>query len=179
MWGSQRYLIRKPVALIGFMAAGKTSVAKLLEEHTGIKRVDTDEAIVQYTRQTISEIINNQGEEEFRRVEAKILGEHVEKQKLFIATGGGVIESAVSRGILKQCYCIWLKVDAKTSAKRIGDVTNRPLFIDFEHAEKLLARRNEIYEQYSDFAINTNNKPLSDVVREAQDHLLKVGILQY
>lgn len=179
MWGSQRYLIRKPVALIGFMAAGKTSVAKLLEEHTGIKAVDTDEAIVQYTRQTISEIINNQGEEDFRRVEAKVLGELVEEQKLIISTGGGIIESAVSRGILKQCYCVWLKVDAKNSAKRIEDFSTRPMFKDIENAENLLARRNEIYEQYSDVAVNTNNKALSAVVREVRDDLLKAGILQY
>ena len=179
MFGSQRYLIKKPVALIGFMASGKTSVAKLLEEHTGIKAVDTDNEIVQYTRQTISEIINNQGEAEFRKVEAKVLGDLVEEKKLFIATGGGIIESAVSRGILKQCYCVWLKVDAKTSAGRIEDFSARPMFKDIENAENLLTRRNEIYEQYSDFSVNTNNKPLSDVVREVRDNLIKVGILQF
>ena len=106
MFGGQRYFIKKPVALIGFMGAGKTSVAKLLEEHTGIKSVNTDKAVVQVTRQAVSEIINNQGEEEFRKIEAKVLSDIVEDQKVIIATGGGIIESAVARGTLKQCYCV-------------------------------------------------------------------------
>lgn len=106
MFGGQRYFIKKPVALIGFMGAGKTSVAKLLEEHTGIKSVDTDKAVVQVTRQAVSEIINNQGEEEFRKIEAKVLSDIVEDQKVIIATGGGIIETAVARGTLKQCYCV-------------------------------------------------------------------------
>ena len=179
MFGGQRYFIKKPVALIGFMGSGKTSVAQLLEKHTGIKSVDTDKAVVRYRKQTVSEIINNQGEDEFRKVEAKVLGDLIEEDKYIIATGGGIIESAVSRGLLKQCYCVWLKVDAKTSAKRIEDFSTRPMFKDIENAENLIARRDEIYEQYSDFTVNTNNKPLSSVVREIRDQLLKAGVLQF
>lgn len=179
MFGGQRYFIKKPVALIGFMGSGKTSVAQLLEKHTGIKSVDTDKAVVQYRKQTVSEIINNQGEDEFRKVEAKVLGDLIEEDKYIIATGGGIIESAVSRGLLKQCYCVWLKVDAKTSAKRIEDFSTRPMFKDIENAENLIAKRDEIYEQYSDFTVNTNNKPLSSVVREIRDQLLKAGVLQF
>ena len=80
---------------------------------------------------------------------------------------------------MKQCYCVWLKVDAKNSAKRIEDFSTRPMFKDIENAENLLARRNDIYEQYADCIVNTNNKPLSAVVREVRDDLLKAGILQY
>lgn len=179
MFSGQRYFIKKPVVLIGFMGAGKTSIAKLLEEHTGIKSVDTDKLVVQQTQQTVSEIINNQGEKEFRRIESKVLADAVELKKVFIATGGGVVESAVSRGILKECFCVWLKVDAKNSAKRIDDFTKRPMFKDVDNAENLLEKRNIIYDQYSDISINTNNKTLSDVVREIMDALLKEGILQY
>lgn len=53
------------------------------------------------------------------------------------------------------------------------------MFKDIENAENLLARRNEIYEQYSDCAINTNDKTLSAVVCEVRDELIKAKILQY
>lgn len=106
MFSGQRYFIKKPIALIGFMGSGKSSVAKLLSEHTGIKSVDTDKEIVQRTKQTVSEIINTQGEKAFRDLEAKVLSSLVEEKKLIIATGGGCIESAVSRGILKDCFCV-------------------------------------------------------------------------
>lgn len=179
MFAGQRYFIRQPIALIGFMGSGKTSVAKLLSEHTGIKSVDTDDLVVQTTKQTVSEIINKRGENEFRAIEAKVLSDLIEHEKCIIATGGGIIESAVSRGVLKNCFCVWLKVDAKTSAKRIEDFSTRPMFKDIENAENLIARRNEIYEQYSDVSVNTNGKPLSNVVKEVRDCLLKAGALQY
>lgn len=179
MFAGQRYFIRKPVALIGFMGSGKTSVAKLLEEHTGIKSVDSDKAVVQYTRQTVSEIINNQGEDEFRAIEAKVLARLVEDKKQIISTGGGCIESAVSRGILKNCYCVWLKVSAKNSSARIDDYSQRPMFKDLENAENILEKRDLIYEQYADATIDTNNKSLSQVVKEVRDTLLRDDILQY
>ena len=72
-----------------------------------------------------------------------------------------------------------MKVDAKTSARRIEDFSTRPMFKDIENAENLIARRNEIYEQYSDASVNTNGKPLSNVVKEVRDCLLKAGVLQY
>lgn len=53
------------------------------------------------------------------------------------------------------------------------------MFKDIENAENLIARRNEIYEQYSDVSVNTNGKPLSNVVKEVRDCLLKAGALQY
>ena len=70
-------------------------------------------------------------------------------------------------------------MDAKNSAKRIEDFSTRPMFKDIENAENLLARRNDIYEQYADCVVNTNNKALSAVVREVRDDLLKAEILQY
>lgn len=179
MFSGQRYIVKKPIALIGFMGSGKTSVAKLLEEHTGIKSVDTDKAVVQISKQTVSEIINTRGESEFREIEAKVLSDLVEEKKLIIATGGGCVESAVSRGILKKCFCVWLKVDAKNSAKRIDDFSQRPMFKDVENAENLISKRDEIYEQYSDICVNTSNKALSTVVSEVLDALIREGILNY
>lgn len=179
MFAGQRYILRKPIALIGFMGSGKTSVAKLLEKHTGIKAVDTDKLVVQLTRQAVSEIINNQGEDTFRKLEAKVLSNIVEQEKCIIATGGGCVESAVSRGILKDCFTIWLKVDAKNAEKRIEDFSSRPMFKDIDNATNILQKRDDIYEQYSDAVVNTNNKSLSAVVKEVQDILLKQGVLQF
>lgn len=173
----QRYFIKKPIALIGFMGSGKSSVAKLLEEHTGIKSYDTDKIIVQTQRQTVSEIINNQGEEAFRKIEAKVLSNIVEGGKAIISTGGGCVESAVSRGVLKDCFVVWLKVDAKNSESRIEDISQRPMFKDIENAINILAKRDAIYEQYCDVEINTNNKTLSNVVKEVLDALVKNGAL--
>lgn len=179
MLPGQRYFISKPIALIGFMGAGKTSIAKLLEEHTGIKSYDTDKQVVASTQKTVSEIINNEGEESFRKIETKVFTELVEKGNCIIATGGGIIESAASRGELKKCFSVWLQVDSTNSSKRIDDYSKRPMFKDIENASNLLIRRNDIYSQYSDVAIDTNNKAISQVLKEVMDALIKAEVLQY
>lgn len=179
MFDGQRYFIKKPIALIGFMGSGKSSVAKLLEKHTGIKSVDTDKLVVQRTRQAVSEIINNQGEDAFRKLEAKVLSDVVENEKCIIATGGGCVESAVSRGILKDCFTVWLKVDAINAEKRIEDFAQRPMFKDIDNATNVLAKRNDTYQQYSNAAVDTNDKSLSAVVKEVFDILIKKDIIRY
>lgn len=175
----QRYFIKKPISLIGFMGSGKTSVAKLLSKHTGIKYIDTDSEIIQKTRMTISEIINNKGEEEFRAIEAKILTDIIDNKKLIISTGGGCVESAISRGVLKDTFCIWLDVSPENASQRIENYKSRPMFKDFENADNMFKKRNKFYKEYSDVKINTNNKSITEVVQEVLDYLLKEKIIQY
>lgn len=175
----QKFFIDKHIALIGFMGAGKTSASELLSSHTGINCVDTDKLIVDITKKTISEIINNEGEDSFRKIEANVLERILDGNKCIISTGGGIVDSAIGRGALKRCYTVWLEVDYFHSRQRIDDLSSRPLFKDFDNASELLEKRNEIYSQYSDFKVNTNNKDVSQVVFDIQNHLLKEGILRY
>lgn len=175
-----RYFVRESIYLIGFMGSGKTSVGKLLSAHTGIDFVDTDKEVVQITKNTISEIFKTRGENEFRKVEASVLADIAESgKKLIVATGGGCVESAVSRGILKNCFCVWLDVDAKIAGERLEDSISRPMFQDVENAESVLKRRNPLYEQYSDLKINTKNKSIAKVCDEILSGLLKAGVLKY
>lgn len=53
------------------------------------------------------------------------------------------------------------------------------MFKDVENAENILSVRNEIYQQYADVTIDTNGKPLSNVVAEVRDSLIKEGALIY
>lgn len=179
MLSTQRYFIKESIFLIGFMGSGKTSIAKLLSQQTGIPFKDTDKEIVQLSKQTVSEIINNQGEQSFRKFEAEVLQRLLDGPKQIIATGGGCVESAVSRGILKNCFCVWLDVDAKNSSERIEDFSQRPMFKDIENAENLIDKRKDTYSQYADIKIDTNNKSLSDVCAELLQALIKADVLQY
>ncbi|MDO5329115.1 MAG: shikimate kinase [Coriobacteriia bacterium] len=174
----QQFYIKKPIALIGFMGSGKSSVAKLLSEQTGIEFVDTDKLVVQRCKQTISEIINSRGESAFRKIEADILDEVTRDKKIIVATGGGCVESAVSRGALKNCFVVWLNVSSKTAADRIIDFSSRPMFKDIENAENVLAQRNNRYEKCSNVEIDTDGKKLDDVVQEVKRVLIRKGILQ-
>ena len=62
-------LFQPPIYLIGYMAAGKTTVGRLLAERLVWHFVDLDEAFAEIHSQTPAEYIREHGIEEFRRKE--------------------------------------------------------------------------------------------------------------
>ena len=69
------------ISLIGFMAAGKTTMGRELSARLGAPLIDTDAYIEEREGKTISEIFAAEGESGFRRIEAEcledILEEHI------------------------------------------------------------------------------------------------------
>ena len=77
------------VYLVGFMAAGKTTVAKALAKRLDWQAVDIDELIESRERQPVAEIFATRGEPYFRTVERQVLAEQLPPRHLVVATGGG------------------------------------------------------------------------------------------
>ena len=69
------------ISLIGFMAAGKTTMARELSAKVGAPMIDTDAYIEEREGKTISEIFAAVGEPGFRKIEEEcledILEEHI------------------------------------------------------------------------------------------------------
>ena len=59
--------------LIGFSGSGKSSVGKKLANILDYNFIDTDRVIEKYTGESIDSLISNQGEQEFRKIETRIL----------------------------------------------------------------------------------------------------------
>ena len=63
-------LVRTPgLYLIGFMGCGKTTVGSMLADELGWDFVDLDDDIEAETGTTITDIFQDRGESEFRRIE--------------------------------------------------------------------------------------------------------------
>ena len=80
-----------PIYLIGYMAAGKTTVGKLLAAKLGWRFVDLDEAFAEIHGKTPAEYIRAYGIEEFRYKEKYVVEDLAELPitKVIYATGGG------------------------------------------------------------------------------------------
>src|SRR5882724_9336348 len=65
------------IYLLGFMAAGKTTIGQLLAHELGWSFADVDEDIVSAQGSSIAEIFDARGEEEFRKVEGDALRKRV------------------------------------------------------------------------------------------------------
>uniref|UniRef100_UPI00404A8ADE shikimate kinase n=1 Tax=Flavobacterium sp. TaxID=239 RepID=UPI00404A8ADE len=78
------------VILVGYMASGKSTVAKILAENMHIKALDLDVLIEEREKMTINNIFKTKGELYFRKVEHVIFKEIVNSDDAFvISTGGG------------------------------------------------------------------------------------------
>ena len=79
----------KRILLVGFMAAGKTTLGKALAREMGMQFIDLDHYIESRYHSTVSQLFTERGEEAFRQIERNMLHEVAEFEDVVIATGGG------------------------------------------------------------------------------------------
>ena len=156
----------KNIVLIGFMGAGKSSVAQWLAEQLGWPVVSTDELIVQLEKRPINEIFANSGEPYFRQVEKKIVQEVSLRQEAILDCGGGVVLDKDNVANLKKSGILfYLKASPAEIFRRVQPQTHRPLLNTPHPQEKikeLLEKRAAFYAE-ADHTIDTTGKSVEQV----------------
>lgn len=141
----------KPIALVGMMGVGKTSIGKRLAQKLDLPFVDADEEIVAAAGLSIPEIFERFGEAHFRDGERRVIGRLFDDQRKVIATGGGAFVNPETRTLmLDRATVIWLDADIDTLVDRTSRKNDRPLLAQGSPREiltKLAAERNPIYAQ--------------------------------
>ena len=136
------------IYLVGFMAAGKTTLARALAKRLGWQAVDIDEVIEQRERLTVTEIFAKRGEAYFRTLEREVLAEQTAPRHLVVATGGGTFADPQNRAAINQDgVSVWLDVPLDRLIGRIPADRRRPLAADRAGFERLYHQRRAAYEQ--------------------------------
>jgi shikimate kinase len=136
------------VYLVGFMAAGKTTVAHALAKRLGWEAVDIDELIEQREHLTVAEIFAKRGEAFFRALERQTLVDQLPRRHLVVATGGGTFAEAHNRTAINQDgVSVWLDVPLDRLVDRVPAGGRRPLAADRAGFERLYYQRRAAYEQ--------------------------------
>lgn len=175
----QLYELRRPVFLIGFMGAGKSTVARRLARSCGVSSLDLDTYIERECGKKIREVFADEGEAAFRRMEAHALKEVAAMDAaMLVSCGGGIVTTDESRQALQDLgFTVLLKVDADEAASRISDKSTRPLFQDLESARQLCEDRAPLYEQVAAATIDTRGKDVYRIMRELRSLLEEEGVL--
>lgn len=157
------------IILIGFMGAGKTTLARTLAQQHRLTFIDTDELLGRQFQTTTGNLFNQVGEEKFRRLEFETLRQTLSTDVPIVATGGGIVESSESRRLLQQAATVfWLNVDYSTCYRRIAADTTRPL-VTQSTSDALYQRfcqRESIYRQVATHEITATKKSPRQLAEE-------------
>ena len=134
--------------LVGFMGAGKTSVARAVGRRVGWRVEDIDDRIESRERRTVAAIFAQNGEPYFRAAERSILQELLPERNVIVATGGGTFVDPDNRSVMLADGAVaWLDVPLTRILDRVPPDGRRPLAGDREQMEQLFARRQVAYGQ--------------------------------
>lgn len=173
------YELDRPVFLVGFMGAGKTSVARKLARMAGVASVDMDTYIERCEHKRVKDIFAEVGEGGFRAIETQTLYElGMKKDPMVVSCGGGVVLRPENRKALSELgLVVYLSVTAAEAASRISDVSSRPLFGDLQNAQRVIDERLPLYEEVADVTIDTVGRGSSSIAHEVFDILKEKGVL--
>ena len=143
-------MITDKIYLVGFMAAGKTTVARALAARLHWRAEDIDELIEARERRTVAEIFLKQGEPYFRTVEREILKLLLPLRHVVVATGGGTFMDSENRAAINMDgVSVWLDVAFEELLARMPQDGRRPLAADRAAMERLFAMRAAGYHAAS------------------------------
>jgi len=161
--------LQKNIALIGFMAVGKSAIGRTLAKKLRRRFVDLDRVIERAEGSKVREIFEHKGEAYFRQLEKQALVDVLEENNQVIATGGGVILDDQNLQILREkALLIGLSAEMDVLLARAGDATKRPLLQGSNRREKiddLLRQRAARYAQ-AHVTIDTSNLTVDQVVKK-------------
>ena len=134
--------------LVGFMGAGKTTVARALGQRIGWRVEDVDDRIEARERRSVATIFAQDGESRFRQVERDIVDELLPMRDTVVATGGGTFAEPANRSaMLADGAVAWLDVPFERLLDRLPADGRRPLATDRTQMEQLFCRRQLAYSQ--------------------------------
>lgn len=150
---------RRALVLIGFMGAGKSTVAAELARALGVQALDSDELLAERLGHPPAREFELHGEAPFRAAEERLVCELLDTALpgSVIALGGGSILSERVRVALEPHVVVLLDVEAEQAWERVGTPPEasagelgRPLARDREAFLALHAERRDLYERHAD-----------------------------
>jgi shikimate kinase len=159
------------IYLVGFMGAGKSTLARALAKRLDWRVEDIDERIERAERRDIPSIFRQHGEPYFRALERASLIELLDVRGAVVATGGGTFEDPRNRELmLRDGVVIWLDVPFSTILDRVPLDGRRPLAADRGALEALYNQRLAAY-RLAPIRVDASRGPVDLLVDQIVDGL--------
>jgi len=150
----------RPIVLVGLMGVGKTQLGQHLAEKLGLPFYDSDHEIEKIGGLVITEIFDRFGEEKFRELERRVIGNLLSGEMIVLATGGGAFAQEATRTVIQErAVSVWLRATLDTLVYRTQRGKHRPLLQTADPATVLaglMAKRYPLYE-HATLVVDTDN----------------------
>ena len=165
-----RRLFDYNIFLIGFMGAGKTTIAQALQKKLEMDYVELDRMIENKQGMRTAEIFDTYGEDYFRNLESNCLIEIGTRRQTIVSCGGGTVLRKENVDVIRaHGRVVLLEARAETVRERIQDEASRPLFQRLKNVDDvraLMEERRISYEQAADLTIVTDGKRTGEICDE-------------
>ena len=163
------------IYLIGFMGAGKSTIARALVRELGFPLVEMDEQIVKEQGMSINDIFEKYGEDHFRDIETQLVDNLAEKKGVIVSCGGGVVVRPQNTKRMKESgRIVFLTATPETVYERVKNSSDRPILnghMNVDYIAGLMEKRRALYENAADISVATDGKTREAICREILDRL--------
>jgi shikimate kinase len=162
------------IFLIGPEGAGKSTVGQELARLLKTDFYDSDYVIEERSGVSISWIYDVEGEDGFRKREAKVIAELAAMPNVVLATGGGAILTAANRTVLaSKGLVIYLKATVSQQLSRTRRKDHRP-HLQVENVEEALHEMREEREKHYQAIADLSFETRADAIRSIAKDIYKV-----
>lgn len=157
----------KNIVFIGMPASGKSTVGVVVAKRLGYKFVDTDLVIQEVEKRLLKEIIAEEGNEGFLRIEDRVNAE-IQEERAVISPGGSVVycENAM-RHYKETGMIVYLHTSYETISNRLHNAKNRGVVLkDGQTLKDLYEERSALFERYADLTISEEGRDLEETIEE-------------
>jgi len=157
------------------MGAGKSAVGRQLARTLHLNFMDSDDEIEARTGVDIPFIFEKEGEEGFRKREARVIDDLSKIEGLVLATGGGAILDSQSRSFLgARGFVVYLHTTVDQQLVRTQKGRERPLLENGDRKqilEDLMQERDGLYREIADLIVETDGRKVRAVAEEIVERL--------
>lgn len=157
----------KNIVFIGMPASGKSTVGVVVAKRLGYKFVDTDLVIQEVEKRLLKEIIAEEGNEGFLRIEDRVNAE-IQEERAVISPGGSVVYCENAMRHYKEIGTIvYLYTSYETINNRLHNAKNRGVVLkDGQTLNDLYEERTALFERYADLTISEEGRDLEETIEE-------------
>jgi shikimate kinase len=159
----------RTITLIGMPGCGKSTIGRQLARMRQLPFLDADHEVERIIGCSIREFFDREGEEAFRDIEQRVIGELMAgSTPNVVATGGGaVLREANRRALRAGATVVYLRTQPDDLARRLSRDTHRPLLQVADPRQRLrdlFAVRDPLYRETAHLVVDTVHKSAATLV---------------